>query len=271
MGHFKQGKNGRCQVLYMPGMSREECCRSGRLGTSWTEEDVPNSTLFRWMIFNGGAPNCIPCKGGGRPLPGSLANPSIHPSILYRLSGSGHGGSSLRREAQTSLSPAASSSSSGGIPRRRMVVQNLFEAVRKSFSMASPNSSHARVFASATAVAALRLARRYPSAASGIPQASKARYDSFFSLTASLTAGVHQWVQALPPRQAPTTLRPQHRSAASTMEARNMVHSDSMSPASPGHGQSSPGGPAGLHGQSSSHQALANVPTPRPGSRRGPR
>lgn len=52
-------------MLYMPGMSREECCRSGRLGTSWTEEDVPNSTLFRWMIFNGGAPNCIPCKGGG--------------------------------------------------------------------------------------------------------------------------------------------------------------------------------------------------------------
>uniref|UniRef100_A0A8C2FHB9 TB domain-containing protein n=1 Tax=Cyprinus carpio TaxID=7962 RepID=A0A8C2FHB9_CYPCA len=49
---LQQGKNGRCQVLYMPGMSREECCRSGRLGTSWTEEDVPNSTLFRWMIFN---------------------------------------------------------------------------------------------------------------------------------------------------------------------------------------------------------------------------
>uniref|UniRef100_A0A6Q2YZ81 Follistatin n=1 Tax=Esox lucius TaxID=8010 RepID=A0A6Q2YZ81_ESOLU len=59
---LQQGKNGRCQVLYMPGMTREECCRSGRLGTSWTEEDVPNSTLFRWMIFNGGAPNCVPCK-----------------------------------------------------------------------------------------------------------------------------------------------------------------------------------------------------------------
>ncbi|TWW56196.1 hypothetical protein D4764_08G0001830, partial [Takifugu flavidus] len=41
------------------------------------------------------------------------------------------------------------------------------------------------------------------------------------------------WVRALPLRQAPTTLRPQHRSAASTMEARNMVHSDSMSPAFP--------------------------------------
>ncbi|KAM6984669.1 follistatin b [Aplochiton taeniatus] len=59
---LQQGKNGRCQVLYMSGMSREECCRSGRLGSAWTEEDVPNSTLFRWMIFNGGAPNCIPCK-----------------------------------------------------------------------------------------------------------------------------------------------------------------------------------------------------------------
>lgn len=46
----------------MSGMSREDCCRSGRLGSAWTEEDVPNSTLFRWMIFNGGAPNCIPCK-----------------------------------------------------------------------------------------------------------------------------------------------------------------------------------------------------------------
>ncbi|MGH0172773.1 UNVERIFIED_CONTAM: hypothetical protein FKN15_070814 [Acipenser sinensis] len=59
---LQQGKNGRCQVLYMTGLSREECCGSGRLGTSWTEEDVPNSTLFRWMIFNGGAPHCTPCK-----------------------------------------------------------------------------------------------------------------------------------------------------------------------------------------------------------------
>ncbi|KAK0132160.1 hypothetical protein N1851_033046 [Merluccius polli] len=57
--------------------------------------------------------------------------------------------------------------------RRRMVVQNLFEAVRKSFSMASPNSSHVRVFASVTATAALRLACRYLPAASGVPQAKK--------------------------------------------------------------------------------------------------
>ncbi|KAK0135670.1 histone H3-like centromeric protein A [Merluccius polli] len=57
--------------------------------------------------------------------------------------------------------------------RRRMVVQNLFEAVRKSFSMASPNFSHVRVFASVTATAALRLACRYLPAASGVPQAKK--------------------------------------------------------------------------------------------------
>jgi len=45
---------------------------------------------------------------------------SIHPSIYYLLllRGSGRGGSSLSREAQTSLSPATSSSSSGGTPRR---------------------------------------------------------------------------------------------------------------------------------------------------------
>ncbi|KAK0135653.1 hypothetical protein N1851_028487 [Merluccius polli] len=49
----------------------------------------------------------------------------------------------------------------------------LFEAVRKSFSMASPNSSHVRVFASVTATAALRLACRYLPAASGVPQAKK--------------------------------------------------------------------------------------------------
>ncbi|KAK0131296.1 hypothetical protein N1851_034012 [Merluccius polli] len=57
--------------------------------------------------------------------------------------------------------------------RCRMVVQNLFEAVWKSFSMASPNSSHVRVFASVTATAALRLACRYLPAASGVPQAKK--------------------------------------------------------------------------------------------------
>lgn len=42
--------------------------------------------------------------------------------------------------------------------KRRMVVQNLFKAVEKSLSMASPNSSHDWIFASATAVAALCLA-----------------------------------------------------------------------------------------------------------------
>lgn len=42
--------------------------------------------------------------------------------------------------------------------RCRMVVQNLSEAIRKSFSMVAPNSSPALFFASVSAVAALRLA-----------------------------------------------------------------------------------------------------------------
>lgn len=55
-------------------------------------------------------------------------------------------------------------------------------------------------------------------------------------------AGVHQRVVGLLQRQAPTTLQPQLWSAASTMEARNMAHFNSRSPASPGSVQSSAGG-----------------------------
>ena len=70
---LRQAKNGRCQVLYKTELSKEECCSTGRLSTSWTEEDVNDNTLFKWMIFNGGAPNCIPCKG--RALPPQPAGP----------------------------------------------------------------------------------------------------------------------------------------------------------------------------------------------------
>lgn len=87
-----------------------------------------------------------------------------------------------------------------------MVVQDFFKAIWKSFSMTLPNSSHALVFAFATALAALRLACRHLYAASEVLQAKKARYDSFFSMMA-LSAGVHQKVKILPPRQAPTTLQ----------------------------------------------------------------
>lgn len=66
---------------------------------------------------------------------------------------------------------------------------------------------------------------------SGISQAHMAWQDSFYSLTASLTLSIHHRVRGFLPRQAPVTLRPQLRGAASTMEVENMVHSDSMSPA----------------------------------------
>ncbi|MED6293590.1 hypothetical protein CHARACLAT_012046 [Characodon lateralis] len=100
--------------------------------------------------------------------------------------------------------------------------------------MASPNSSQARVFASATARASARLASQYPSAASGVPQANHSQYDSFSSLIASLIASVHHRIQSLPPRQAPQTLRPQLQAAASTIDAENMLHLDSMYPTSLG-------------------------------------
>ncbi|KAL7870356.1 hypothetical protein SRHO_G00078530 [Serrasalmus rhombeus] len=74
---------------------------------------------------------------------------------------------------------------------RRTVAQNLFEVEQKSFSMASTNFSHALDFASATIVAATFFACRYLSAESGVLRANQSLKASFFSLTASLTTGVH--------------------------------------------------------------------------------
>ena len=68
----------------------------------------------------------------------------------------------------------------------------------------SRNSSHAWVFASASATAAHRLACRFPSAASGVPHTKKAQWDSLLSLTASFSAGVYQQARELPPQQAPS-------------------------------------------------------------------
>ncbi|KAK0146757.1 hypothetical protein N1851_013874 [Merluccius polli] len=57
--------------------------------------------------------------------------------------------------------------------RRWMVVQNLFEAVRKVVLHGSPNSSHVRVFASATAAAALRLGLPVPACCLRSPTGQK--------------------------------------------------------------------------------------------------
>lgn len=102
---LRQARNGRCQVLYKTDLSKEECCKSGRLTTSWTAEDVNDNTLFKWMIFNGGAPNCIPCKGEG-----VLAGCSL------LRSGSGRGwswGGGARRELEGGSSVLSLPSSSG--------------------------------------------------------------------------------------------------------------------------------------------------------------
>uniref|UniRef100_A0A8C7Y7C0 Uncharacterized protein n=1 Tax=Oryzias sinensis TaxID=183150 RepID=A0A8C7Y7C0_9TELE len=57
----------------------------------------------------------------------------IHPSSSA-YPGPGRGGSSLSRDAQTSLTPATSSSSSGGTPRRS-------QASRETWSPVCPGSS----------------------------------------------------------------------------------------------------------------------------------
>ena len=98
--------------------------------------------------------------------------------------------------------------------RCRMVFQKRFGADRKSFSMASPTSSHTRCFASVTADAPVLGARRYLATASGVPWDNTSRKASFFSWMASLTTGVHQGVQGLPPLEVFMTLRPQLPAAA---------------------------------------------------------
>ena len=87
---------------------------------------------------------------------------------------------------------------------------------------------------SATAVAAAHRAHRYPKTASQVPQDNMSLKDSFFSRMVSLTTGVHHSVRGLPPLEAPKTLWPQDTAAASTMEALNIIHSGSISPASTG-------------------------------------
>jgi len=65
------------------------------------------------------------------------------------------------------------------------------------------NSSHNRVFASATTDAIPLLAIWKLPAASGYPWANQAWRASSFSLTVSFIAGVHQQVLRFPPYQAP--------------------------------------------------------------------
>ncbi|KAK0154259.1 hypothetical protein N1851_003648 [Merluccius polli] len=115
----------------------------------------------------------------GEPTPESPGPASLPEGVLVGLRRSSkysfHRSTTSQVEVSSAPSPPYTVLTMHCFPllRRRMVVQNLFEGVRKSFSIASPNSSHVRVFASATAAAALRLACRYLPTASGVPQAKK--------------------------------------------------------------------------------------------------
>lgn len=88
--------------------------------------------------------------------------------------------------------------------------------------------------ASVTAIAALHLACQLLSTASGVPQAKGPIGLLFqFDIIPYCWCPPAGWL--LPPRQAPPTLLPQLLSAASTMEAQNIVRPDSMSSTSPRH------------------------------------
>lgn len=101
--------------------------------------------------------------------------------------------------------------------------------------MASPDSSQVQVLASTTGRAAACLACLYRSAASWVLQGKLAPYDSFFTrcLTASLTFGVHHWVQKVLLRQASETSGQQLHAPLLRVDVQNKVYLHSMSPTSP--------------------------------------
>lgn len=116
----------------------------------------------------------------------------------------------------------------------RTICQNFLGANQKSFSMTFPNFPHTQVVASATTEVAVLLATLYISAALGVHQDNQVPKASFFSLTDSIAAGVHQRVLGLLPRQASVSFRPQLLEAAFAIDTLNMALSNTMSLTSPG-------------------------------------
>ena len=54
-----------CNFPWETDISREECCRFGRLGTGWSaHRNISSSQMFYWRLLSNGVPNCHPCHGG---------------------------------------------------------------------------------------------------------------------------------------------------------------------------------------------------------------
>lgn len=113
---LRQARNGRCQVLYKNGLSKEECCKTGRLTTSWTEEDVSDHVLLKWMIFSGGAPNCIPCKGG------YFGEPDFKGAA--RVAWGRPGEAACRLPLSRAFGPAGAVTGSSSSPRSRWILSS---------------------------------------------------------------------------------------------------------------------------------------------------
>ncbi len=56
--------SGRCQEMLGMGMTKKECCESGRATVGWTHHDnISSGQLFYWRALAGGAPDCVACQG----------------------------------------------------------------------------------------------------------------------------------------------------------------------------------------------------------------
>ena len=98
--------------------SRPQLSQHEREFLCW-ETPWPKPSIFLKSHINGPliSWSAIESSHGDQSVSDPPVRPSIHPSSIAYL-GSSRGGSSLSREAETSLFPGSSSSCSGGIPGR---------------------------------------------------------------------------------------------------------------------------------------------------------
>lgn len=58
---LQQGPEHRCDMVLMRGVSREECCSTGRLDTAWSNTSLPINEVSLLGFL--GIVSCKPCKG----------------------------------------------------------------------------------------------------------------------------------------------------------------------------------------------------------------
>ena len=55
---------GTCNFPWETGITREDCCRLGRLGIGWSSHrNISSSQIFYWRLLSHELPSCQPCHG----------------------------------------------------------------------------------------------------------------------------------------------------------------------------------------------------------------